>query len=213
MRLKRFQEKYAAVPRPKPRSNKVMAVMLCALLAGPILLAGPALAQPAHAPFTLTSPAFTDGAVIPDRFSQSPGNPPANWGTSPELHWAGAPAGTQSFVILLHDLNPAINHSAMDVTHWMAFNIPGTATSLPEGVPTQPTLADGTVQIRNTRNHTGFMGPGAPPGLYHHYVFALYALDTKLNLGPDATRAQVTAAMDGHVLGKAVLTGLWRRGP
>jgi hypothetical protein len=52
------------------------------------------------------------------------------------------------------------------------------------------------------------MGPGAgAAGPYHHYKWELFALDTKLELGPDATRADVLKAVDGHVLAKAALTG------
>ncbi len=56
------------------------------------------------------------------------------------------------------------------------------------------------------------MGPGAPAaGPDHHYTFELFALDTKLDLGPDATRAEVLKAMEGHILGKAVLVGRFHR--
>jgi Raf kinase inhibitor-like YbhB/YbcL family protein len=99
-----------------------------------------------------------------------------------------------------------------DVTHWMAFNIPATATSLPEGVPATPQLPDGTIQIKNLRGGVGFMGAGAgAAGPYHHYTWELFALDTKLDLGPDATRADVLKAMDGHILGKGVLEGRFHR--
>jgi phosphatidylethanolamine-binding protein (PEBP) family uncharacterized protein len=54
------------------------------------------------------------------------------------------------------------------------------------------------------------MGPGAR-SVYHHYTFELYALDTKLPLGTDATRADVLAAMEGHVIGKAALEGRFHR--
>jgi phosphatidylethanolamine-binding protein (PEBP) family uncharacterized protein len=58
----------------------------------------------------------------------------------------------------------------------------------------------------------GYRGPGAgAAGPYHHYTFELYALDTKLDLGPDATRADVLKAMDGHILGKAALVGRFHR--
>ena len=87
----------------------------------------------------------------------------------------------------------------------MAFNIPGTARALPEGVPAGAQLPDGTVQPLNSMRNNGFTGPGAR--IFHHYVFELYALDTKLSLGPDATRDQVLAAMDGHVLAKAAVVG------
>ena len=56
------------------------------------------------------------------------------------------------------------------------------------------------------------MGPGAgAAGPYHHYTFELFALDTKLDLTPDATRADVLKAIDGHILGKAVLIGRFHR--
>ena len=90
----------------------------------------------------------------------------------------------------------------------MMFNIPGTARELAAGMSADAKLADGAIQIKNTRGAVGFMGPGAPaPGPYHHYTFELFALDTKLDLGPDATRGNVMKAMDGHVIAKGVLEG------
>jgi Raf kinase inhibitor-like YbhB/YbcL family protein len=94
----------------------------------------------------------------------------------------------------------------------MAFNIPASATGLPEAVPATAALPDGTVQAKSFRGAVGYMGPGAgAAGPYHHYTWELFALDTKLDLGPDATRAEVLKAMDGHVLGKAALTGRFHR--
>ena len=56
------------------------------------------------------------------------------------------------------------------------------------------------------------MGPGAPAaGPYHHYTFELFALDKKLDLGPDATREDVLKAINGHILGKGVLVGRFHR--
>ena len=83
---------------------------------------------------------------------------------------------------------------------------------MPEGVSSDPQLPDGTVQLKVIRGLVGFFGPGAPAaGPYHHYTFEVYALDTKLDLGPDATRADVLKAINGHVLGKAVLVGRFHR--
>ena len=83
---------------------------------------------------------------------------------------------------------------------------------MPGGQSAEAKLPDGEIQIVNTGRKVGFMGPGAPPaGPYHHYTFVLYALDTKLDLGPDATREQVVAAMEGHILGKGVLVGRFHR--
>lgn len=95
-----------------------------------------------------------------------------------------------------------------DVLHWLVFNIPGTARQLPANLAPDPTLPDGTIQAKSVRRTPGYMGPGADaPGPYHHYTFELFALDTKLTLGPDATRAQVLQAIDGHILAKAALVG------
>jgi Raf kinase inhibitor-like YbhB/YbcL family protein len=162
---------------------------------------------PATPGLTLTSPDFEDGAVIPNKFTQADPNP-----VSPKLEWKNVPAGTVSFVLLMHDPDVAMGKKTDDVTHWMAFNIPGTATELAGGQTADAKLADGTVQIVNTGRKVGFMGPGAPPpGPYHHYTFELMALDTKLDLGPDATRDAVIAAAQGHILGKGVLVCRFHR--
>ena len=155
----------------------------------------------------LTSSGFTDGGVIPDKYTQA-----APAFVSPALAWNNVPAGTVTFVLLMRDPDVALNKKIDDVNHWTAFNIPGTAQALPENVPTTERLPDGTVQLKNITGKVGYLGPGAPAnGPQHHYTFELYALDTKLTLGPEASRADVMAAMDGHILGKAVDAGRFRR--
>ena len=156
---------------------------------------------------TLTSPDIVDGGIIPDKHTAkaAPAAP-----VSPALHWTGTPAGTKSFTLVMHDLDVVVGKGTTDNLHWLAFNIPGTATSLPQGVPTTATLPDGTVQPKN-RTAYGFQGPGAPAPIYHHYVFEIWALDAKLPLDANATREQVMAAMDGHVLDKGVLVGKFHR--
>ena len=163
------------------------------------------------APLIMTSTAWPDGGVIPDKYTQAAG--PA--AVSPELKWSQVPANTQSFVLLLHDPEPVLNKgSKMDITHWLIWNIPGTSTGLPEGVA-QGELPDGSRQVSLRAN--AYMGPGAPAGPYHHYTFELYALDTRLEVPqglPAAaapTRTAVIDAMDGHVLGKAVLVARFHR--
>lgn len=186
---------------------------ICAILA--ISITGSSLAKaqapPAAAPtvpgLTLTSPAFEDGSVIPPKFTQS-----VDSFVSPQLKWTNVPPNTVSFVLIAHDPDVALEKKTGDVLHWMAFNIPGTATGLPEGVPATAQMADGTIQAKNRRGAVGFLGPGAPAvGPYHHYTFELFALDTKLSLDADATRADVLAAMDGHILGKGVLVGRFHK--
>lgn len=154
----------------------------------------------------LTSSAFADGSVIPDKYTS------AGQSISPELTWSNVPPGTQTFLILFHDPDVALQKKLDDVTHWIAWNIPGTATKLEEGIKEGAKLPDGTIQGKNTRGTNAYMGPGAPAnGPEHHYTFELFALDTKLDLSPDTPRAEVIKAMDGHILGKAVWEGRFHR--
>ena len=175
----------------------------------------PAQGAPAAAPaMTLTIPGFPDGGQIPVKFSQAAEGAAPGEGTSPAMTWANVPAGTQSFVLHMHDLDVARNRTTDDQAHWVVWNIPATSTGLPEGVPRGAKLPDGSYQISATG--PVYRGPGAPAtGPHHHYMFEIYALDTKLDVQPltDAfdTRAAVMKAMQGHILGKAVYGGLFRR--
>lgn len=160
---------------------------------------------PAAPPLVMTTTSFEDGGIIPAKFV-------GGMGVSPELKWTQVPMGTQSFVLLMHDPDVALQRGTLDVTHWLVWNIPGTATGLPEGVMPMAELPDGTRQV--SLRAAGYMGPGAPAtGPYHHYTFELYALDTKLDVPAgtpqDAatTRAAVMKGIEGHALGKAVLVG------
>jgi Raf kinase inhibitor-like YbhB/YbcL family protein len=159
---------------------------------------------------TLTSTGFKDGREMPAKYSQNGAE------MSPPLAWSGAPDSTKSFVLVFHDLDAFVgNNGTDDVPHWMLWNIPGTATSLPEHVPQGPQLTDGTRQIAVTGPY--YRGPAAPAsGPAHHYVFDLYALDITLDVPavgatPAATRTAVMTAMAGHVRGKATAVVLFRR--
>jgi len=172
-------------------------------------------APPAGGPaMTLTIAAFPDGGQIPVKFSQAAQGAAPGEGTSPAISWANPPAGTQSFVLNMHDMDVARNRTTDDQAHWVVWNIPAAATSLPEGVPKGPQLSNGSYQISATGQV--YRGPGAPAtGPPHHYMFELFALDTKLDVSPTAdafeTRANVMKAIQGHILGKAVYGGLFRR--
>src|SRR3954451_23291695 len=166
---------------------------------------------PANPPLIMTTTAWEDGGGIPNKYTMAAG--PA--AVSPELKWSQVPAGTQSFVLLMHDPEPVLaKGSKMDITHWLIWNIPATSTGLSEGVAAGE-LPDGSRQVSLRAN--AYMGPGAPPGPYHHYTFELYALDIKLDVPQGtpqeaaATRNAVVNAMDGHVLGKAVLVARFHR--
>jgi Raf kinase inhibitor-like YbhB/YbcL family protein len=163
---------------------------------------------------TMTVMGFPDGGQIPVRFSQAAEGAAPGEGTSPAIAWTNAPAGTQSFVLHMHDMEVARNRTTDDQVHWLVWNIPASATGLPEGVAKGSQRSDGSYQISATG--PVYRGPGAPAtGPPHHYMFELYALDTKIDVPPagDAfeTRTNVLKAMQGHILGKAVYGGLFKR--
>lgn len=158
---------------------------------------------------TLTSTAFATGATIPVKYTQ-PGHD-----VSPPLEWSAPDSLTKSFVLLVHDPNAPAGTSGDDVLHWLVWNIPASARSLPEGVKHGPEQADGMRQISVSGPY--YRGPAAPStGPVHAYVFELFALDTTVSVAavgapPAATRTAVLAAMTGHVRGKAALVGVFRR--
>jgi Raf kinase inhibitor-like YbhB/YbcL family protein len=162
----------------------------------------------------LTTPAWPDGAQIPVKYTQ------AGDQTSPELKWTNAPAGTQSFVINMLDPDVSVQRGTEAQPHWIVWNIPATATGMPEGVKPGAELPDGSRQI--SASGPQYRGPGAAAnGPMHHYTIEVYALDTKVDVAASSaaqpmaaaleTRAAVMKAIQGHVLGKAVYVGLFRR--
>jgi len=160
--------------------------------------------------FTLTAAGFKDGDTLPAENTCAPtGNP--NAAPSPALSWTGAPANTRSFAIVEQDMDvPPPNGP---VVHWLIYNIPGTMTSLPAGVPQMDTLPGGAMQGVNSLRSIGYIGSCPPPGAApHHYVFALFALDSTLNVTPQpATLVTVSPAMQGHVLGQTALRSMFGR--
>ena len=161
---------------------------------------------PQGPPLTLSSPTVTDLQLLPAKYGCSA--TPMN--VSFPLAWANAPAATQSFAVVVTDadLRQARGHVAP--SHWVIWNIPATANSLPEAVPAIPELPDGSRQTitagRNGAPGTGFRSPCPPAPTTHHYAIELYALDIKLDTL--ATGAQVTdlyAAIDGHVIGHQIM--------
>lgn len=170
--------------------------------------APPAPAAPAPKPMVMSIAAFADGTDIPPKFTQ------AGDQTSPAITWTSVPDGTVSFLLHFHDLEVSRNHTSDDQLHWIVWNIPGTATGLPEGLPKGAQLPNGAYQL--SASGQVYRGPGAPAGgPRHHYTFELFALDTKIDVQPgtDAfdTRAAILKAMQGHILGKAVYMGLFHR--
>lgn len=184
------------------------------------LLAAQQPAPPQRAPgpsLVLSSTSFADVSRIPVKYTCAATEPPPSGprhistGVSPELQWTNAPAGTVSFVLILHDPDARIPKAPTDITHWIAFNIPANTTMLPEAVAPEMPLPGGGLQGTNITGKAGYQGPCAGPGAFHHYTFELLALDEDLDLPQGATREQIDAAIKGHVLGNAAYVGLFHR--
>lgn len=163
---------------------------------------------------SVTSPAWPDGGEVPLHYAFRGDNKSPAF----EFHWTlgenptAAPEALKTYAIIFHDMENSTNKTPVDTLHWSAFNIPASATGLPEGLG-PGTLPDGMVNgpgiaMGRGGSTTGsYFGPGAGPGPFHHYVFEFYALDTKIDLPANTTRDDLLKAMDGHVIGKAVYVG------
>ncbi len=147
----------------------------------------------------LTSTAFAPGAEIPEQYTCKGAD------ISPPLQWSGAPAKAASFVLIMDDPDAP----AGVWVHWVLWNVPRPAHSLPENVREQ--LDDGSRQGRNSFGKVGYNGPCPPGGQTHRYFFRLYALDGKLELATTASRAELDAAMKGHVLAQTEYMGTFHR--
>jgi Raf kinase inhibitor-like YbhB/YbcL family protein len=197
-------------------SRRTLAAAAFATLgASPLIAQGtPAAGPPRTPPMALTITGWADGTQIPPRFTQAAEQ------VSPELKWTNVPSGTQSFVVNMLDPDVSVMRGTETQPHWIVWNIPATATGLPEGMKPGAEQPDGIRQISATGPQ--YRGPGAAAnGPLHHYTFEVYALDTKIDVSPSSatpaiaaaleTRAAVIKAMQGHVVGKAVYVGLFRR--
>ncbi len=177
---------------------------------------GPAKAAPRPA-LSVSSSAWADGGEVPMKHAGRGENKSPAF----EFHWnlgvnpTTAPPELQTYAVVFHDIENSSNKTTVDTLHWAAFNIPGTAKGLPEGLGAGD-LADGTRNgpgINSRGGNPSYFGPGAGAGPFHHYVFEFYALDTKLDLPATTSREDLMKAMDGHVIGKAAYVGRFHAQP
>jgi Raf kinase inhibitor-like YbhB/YbcL family protein len=148
------------------------------------------------AALTVTSRSFVSGGAIPVDFTCDGAN------RSPQLTWSAPPHGTKAFAVVVDDPDAPSG----DFTHWVLYNVPGDALSIAEAADAQ---ALGAVAGANGFGQAGYGGPCPPKYEIHHYVFQVYALDTKVDVPPGASREAVETAMSGHVLGEGSLVGLF----
>ena len=123
---------------------------------------------------------------------------------SPQVSWSKGPAGTQSYLLIMEDATAGMDRKG--VLHWLAFNIPAGVTSLEEGITKLP---DGMLLGAGQRGDLVYQGPHTPAGYTFHYAIQIFALDKKLDLQTGASRENVWEAMNGHVLAKGDVVGLF----
>jgi Raf kinase inhibitor-like YbhB/YbcL family protein len=153
--------------------------------------------------FTVSAAGFGDGDAVPERFTCDGDD------TSPALTWSGAPAGTRAFAIIVDDPDAPTDKPFV---HFVLYDLPGGETGLEESIPVPSHPQAGGYQGRNDFGRTGWGGPCPPEGDGPHgYRFTLYALDGALGLDPGATKDEVLAAAEGHVLEQAAFVATYER--
>jgi Raf kinase inhibitor-like YbhB/YbcL family protein len=152
----------------------------------------------------LASTAFAEQAEIPSLYTCEGKD------ISPPLTFFGVPDGSRSLVLIVDDPDaPDPRAPRMTWVHWVLYNLPPDTGGLGEGVRQQD-LPPCTREGQNDWKRTGYGGPCPPVGR-HRYVHKLYALDTVLPDLGRASKADVERAMQGHVLAKAELVGLYQK--
>ena len=145
----------------------------------------------------MTSPVFSNGAVIPARYTCSGAD------VSPPISWSGVPNGAQSLALTVIDPDAP----GKPFVHWVVFGLSVSSTGLAEGEAPR----EGSLQGRNDFGNNGYRGPCPPPGAPHHYHFKVYALDTKLSLQSGVSEAALQDAIKGHVMATGELIGTFKR--
>ena len=153
--------------------------------------------------FALTSDAFADGEPIPALYTADGRD------ISPPLAWQNVPDGTASFALIMKDPDARLGI----FVHWVICDIPAMTRFLPEDIPHGGTVPRkvSAIQGTNSFHKAGYGGPDPPKGKPHRYVFTLYALDETVDLPGGLSQRQLQAAMKGHELGRATLTGVYGR--
>lgn len=179
-------------------------LLLIAAFAAALVIPAPARAQ-----FVVKSGSYADGATMPHKLAYDQMGC-GGMNLSPDLEWSGAPAGTKSFVLIMHD--PDAPHPG-GWWHWVAFNIPASLHRLDEGAGSGHVAPKGMVEGTTDFGSPGYGGPCPPPGAPHHYNLTLYAIDLPAvpNADTTTTGPDLVALIRHHVLAKAHLTGLYGR--
>jgi len=182
-------------------------IWLCGLCALGILAGGRSAAQGPAQKIVVSSPTLKSDETIPRDYTADGRN------VSPPLTWSGVPETAKELAVVLEDPDAG---NPPPFVHWVIYRIPPTAKGVPEGIsidPAAPMPAEiaGAIQGVSGFRRPIYRGPAPPPGKVHHYHFVVYALDAALGLAPGLTRADLLAAIQGHVIGQGELVALYER--
>ncbi|MDT8428386.1 MAG: YbhB/YbcL family Raf kinase inhibitor-like protein [Pseudomonadales bacterium] len=165
-------------------------------------------AEPVADNFQVTSTAFNNHGTVPLKYSAYGEN------VSPQLSWSTLPEGTVQLALIMDD---PIAPTPQPFVHWVAYNIPATATELPEGlnkdiqVSGHASLA-GMINGVNGIRQTGYFGPRPPAdGKLHAYHYRFYALDAALDLPEGLNKEALLEAIEGHIIGTGMLMGHYQQ--
>lgn len=148
---------------------------------------------------TLDIAGWGDARPVPARYTCD------GAGASPAVAWRGVPGEAKSLTLALVDPDAP----GGTFVHWLLFNLPASLSGLPEGLTALP---EGTQEGTTSFGRLGYGGPCPPRGPGHRYVFELFAVDVRLNLGEGVTYRHVAKAMRGHVVAQTQAIGVYARG-
>ena len=148
----------------------------------------------------VVSTAFQDGGLIPAKYTCDGEN------ISPPLEFTAVPQAAKSLALICDDPDAP----GKTWVHWVVYDLPPTTMQLPEGQPHNDRLSIGGTRGKNDFGKIGYGGP-CPPSGTHRYFFKLYALDRETSLAPGASKDQLLAAMEGHILEQGELMGRYKR--
>ncbi|XP_065850285.1 uncharacterized protein [Euphorbia lathyris] len=158
--------------------------------------------------FRLVSPGIDDQGRMPRKYTGEGQGSQKN--ISPPLEWYNVPEGTKTLALVVLDLDASEpDGPIVPWAHWVMVNIPASVNRIPEGVSGRLEELGGDYgEIKEGNNdwkQPGWRGP-VLPNHGHRFEFRVYALDDALRLGNKVTKEKVLEAIEGHVIGEAVLT-------
>ncbi len=149
----------------------------------------------------LQTTAWRNGERIPTRHTADGPD------LSPAFEFTGAPPGTVAFALICDDPDAPVG----TWVHWVLYDIPGTASGLPEGIAAEAELPDGSRHGKNSWKNYGYGGPSPPPGKPHRYYFRLYALREPLGAEPGLTASRAESLARERAIESAQYLGTYGR--